>query len=71
MKTKIYIVLLLGLFSIKSNAQEQFLKFDSIQVINGTLNKVQESNQNLDPGTDTVNIVSNSNSIIRIKECFN
>lgn len=35
MKTKIYIVLLLGLFSIKSNAQEQFLKFDSIQVIQG------------------------------------
>lgn len=35
MKTKIYIVLLFGLFSIKSNAQEQFLKFDSIQVIQG------------------------------------
>ena len=35
MKTKIYIVLLLGLFSIKSNAQEQFLRFDSIQVIQG------------------------------------
>ena len=35
MKTKIYIVLLLGLLSIKSNAQEQFLRFDSIQVIQG------------------------------------
>jgi hypothetical protein len=35
MKTKIYLVLLLGLLSIKSNAQEQFLKFDSIQVIQG------------------------------------
>lgn len=35
MKTKIYIVLLLGLFSMKSNAQEQFLRFDSIQVIQG------------------------------------
>lgn len=35
MKTKIYIFLLLGLFSIKSNAQEQFLRFDSIQVIQG------------------------------------
>jgi len=35
MKTKIYLVLLLGLLSIKSNAQEQFLRFDSIQVIQG------------------------------------
>ena len=35
MKTKIYIVLLLGLLSMKSNAQEQFLKLDSIQVIQG------------------------------------
>lgn len=35
MKTKIYIVLLLGLLSMKSNAQEQFLRFDSIQIIQG------------------------------------
>lgn len=35
MKTKFYIFLLSGLFSIKSNAQEQFLKLDSIQIVQG------------------------------------
>ena len=68
MKTKIYIVLLLGLFSMKSNAQEQFLKLDSIQVINGTLNEVPEPGSfYYRSGTDTINIVSNSNSIIKLK----
>ena len=68
MKTKIYIVLLLGLFSIKSNAQEQFLKLDSIQVIYGTLNKIMDPNNNqYRTGRDTLNIVTNFNSIIKLK----
>ena len=53
---------------MKSNAQEQFLKLDSIQVINGTLNEVPEPGSfYYRSGTDTINIVSNSNSIIKLK----
>ena len=59
---------MLGLLSVNSNAQEQFLKLDSIQVIYGTLNKVQDQfDPRLRIGRDTLNIVTNSSSIIKLK----
>ena len=65
---KILLVLLFVGIGQRLKAQEQFLKLDSIQVINGTLNEVPEpGNFYYRSGTDTINIVSNSNSIIKLK----
>ena len=70
MKTKIYIVLLLGLFSIKSNAQEQFLKLDSIQVIYGTISNfsqiIKGTSQVDHFGIDSLRLSTNYNSIIKL-----
>ena len=66
MKTKIRLLFLVGLFSIQSYAQEQFLKLDSIQVIYGTLNKIAHpGDSRFRTGIDTINIFTNS--IIKLK----
>ena len=48
-------------------AQESFLKFDSIQVIYGTLNKVQNTVGQYRTGIDTIDIVTDTNSTIKLK----
>lgn len=68
MNKKICVSIILLLMSSNIlKAQESFLKFDSIQVVNGTLTKIQDpSNARYRTGIDTITISTSNTSLIKV-----